>query len=348
MTQHSAVRRLHEFGRLFPGIWDDFARMLAAVRADGTTWSSWCYCPLAGAHAVLARGADMPPERAPLTAEAAGLAAWRATQGIYRIHPTLLEELLQTPITADIPVDVLLRLPEWCVYVELPGPEFVGFFAYLEQDANDGRAELRFLLDSADPTRPLAPFAVHLNRGSVRAGLESALATGRDNHLRLAPFFNQLPEHSFEAARDSTLRAAPLLERLLSAVLYLCAEDVEVPPAPAPPPRVVTGRKRPILPSPKHGARVYECGTRLGPLLAAAQQRMGEPNGSGSTAHNLMPHIRRAHWHTYWTGPREGERVAKLRWLHPIRVNLDAGAVPDAAVVRRVPDVGGNKDQAAK
>ena len=35
------------------------------------------------------------------------------------------------------------------------------------------------------------------------------------------------------------------------------------------------------------------------------------------------PHWRRAHWHTFWTGPLNGERIAQVKWLPPIAVGLD-------------------------
>ena len=38
------------------------------------------------------------------------------------------------------------------------------------------------------------------------------------------------------------------------------------------------------------------------------------------------PHWRRAHWHSYWTGPRDGERIARLKWIPPIPVGLDGQA----------------------
>lgn len=42
------------------------------------------------------------------------------------------------------------------------------------------------------------------------------------------------------------------------------------------------------------------------------------------------PHIRRAHWHSYWMGPRqEGhpDRKPVLKWLPPIPVAMDKGDI---------------------
>lgn len=60
-------------------------------------------------------GADQVVEAVKLSA----LAAWRMTKGIFRVDQTLMAALIETPIDAAVPVDVLLRLPGWCIYLEL-------------------------------------------------------------------------------------------------------------------------------------------------------------------------------------------------------------------------------------
>ena len=81
------------------------------------------------------------------------LAAWRPTQGIYRFDSSLYNAVIDTPLTGDLPCEILHRMPEWCVYVETPGLRWLGaglygFFAHMEWDAGTGREELRLLLDS--------------------------------------------------------------------------------------------------------------------------------------------------------------------------------------------------------
>ena len=45
-----------------------------------------------------------------------------------------------------------------------------------------------------------------------------------------------------------------------------------------------------------------------------------EPSAAGTRP---RAHIRRAHWHRFWTGPRDGERTPRVKWLPPIPVNVD-------------------------
>ena len=111
MTVHRAVEYLHAYGRRYPSAWESYARLLAAPPVE---WPSWCWCPMAAAGAVLLEAGIAPgsPQAEFEAPRLAALAAWRCTQGIYRVHPTLLAELLETPISGDLPADVLMRLPE--------------------------------------------------------------------------------------------------------------------------------------------------------------------------------------------------------------------------------------------
>jgi hypothetical protein len=251
-----------------------------------------------------------------------GLAAWRATQGIYRVHPTLLRALLETPITGDLPADILKRLPEWCLYVETPGYRawdllVAGFWAYLEYDPNSECAELRLILDLPEINR-LGQLVIRLG-GSLYDGLRAALRGGFAQEQRL-----NYPELANEEL--------PPVGGLVSVLLYLCAEEREIGEIdPRPPKFVRTKKGRLILPTPER-PKVHECGYRIGARLDAST---GASTESGElTGAKLAPHVRRAHWHAYWIGPRGGERRLELRWLSPMLV----GGVPGVAVVRPVGD----------
>ncbi len=167
MTEHRALQHLHDYGRRFPGVWDAYAKSLYIHRSQGVAWPEWCYAPLLVMERALAGGREtIDMQIATWTAPLGCLAAWRATQGIYRLHPTLLAELLGTPVDDEVPSDALTRMPEWCVYVELHTPDHHGFFAHLEYDPGLKRREQQGLL----------PYVIFLDSGSLRDGLEQALA----------------------------------------------------------------------------------------------------------------------------------------------------------------------------
>src|SRR5208337_4031741 len=115
------------------------------------------------------------------------LAAWRVTQGIYRFDPTTYDVLWKTPVTGDIPTEVLFHLPEWCVYIPAPdqtwqGSTLNGFFVHLECDMNDRRTELRLVLDVTGPGGDeLVVMPIHLGKGGVTEGVEAMLKEAAPN-----------------------------------------------------------------------------------------------------------------------------------------------------------------------
>ena len=54
-------------------------------------------------------------------------------------------------------------------------------------------------------------------------------------------------------------------------------------------------------------------GERTGAQLRQANET--DPSGRA-----VKPHLRRAHWHSYWRGPKTGERQFRYKWLSPIIV----------------------------
>lgn len=324
---------LAALGRQYPGAW----RLLEDLhhdRAELGGWPDWCYVPLAGSYAVISGGGSnrVPPDRLTDVSRMAALGAWRLSQGVYRYHPELLRPLWESPLPGRLPAEVLQRLPEWCVYLDLSGsglaPELHGSYVHLEYDTRDGRAELRLLLDLEQDDGPLLwPIPIHLG-GSLEDGLAAALRQSESNLLRLhlRDLVQSLDQPGPEAGSASL--APQVLGGIVSLVLYLCSQwgDLSNTKGATPPtrPAPVRTKQGPRL-YPPPGPTVWQAGYRLGEALRRVrpQERGSPPSTTGSQS--PAPHIRRAHWHTYWTGPRRepARRVAEVRWLPPIPVGVD-------------------------
>jgi hypothetical protein len=341
---HAHIR---ECNRRYPDAW----RWLDAFRDDREKfggWPPWCFCPLSASYAIVSRGQDsMPIEFAVDVGRIAALGAWRVSQGIYRIDPTIREAVMETPLAGELPMDVLLTLPEWCVYVETPdyvigNTPLHGFFAHLEHDANDGRTELRMELDLggiidydllviSDP-RPfdsLVPEILHLRRGGTfDEGYRAMLAEMRKRVNERKVGFAQYAEAEAEVLRTARTRVPPLV----SLLLYICSQTAEYR---------LGGESRPSRPSyavptkTKRGWRLFPpdrpktwfVGERLGEAIRNTQHAARE-HGDRS---GPRPHVRRAHWHSFWTGSKtdSSQRKIVLRWLPPIPVAM-AEDTPEA------------------
>lgn len=334
---HPAVATLRAIARKYPTAWDDYADLLSR-REELGGWPPYVYCPLAGAYSVVSGGGAgrVPPERGLDVGILGALAAWRPTQGIYRYDETLLDALWTTPLDGQIPVEHLHRLPEWCVYLELPGRqalgvELAGAWVHLEVDATTRREELRLLLLASDAR--MLPVPLHLRGGTLERALEMAEDEARANEALGAS--GPIPVRPSIASR-----VAREIAPIVSVALYLCTTESEVRDArgtgrqPANPPVRRDKRGRPRV----YGANdptTWETGYRLGAALRRAHDA-ARPDAAEPTGRTVTPHVRRAHWHTFLLGPRTKpeEQRRELRWLPPIPIGLDDA--PDLAVVRPV------------
>lgn len=106
-------------GREMPGVWTRLEE-LRAEYGMVATWPAWCHAPFAVAY-------PMTGDRHLLAVKLTMLAAWRLSKGIYRFDPTLKADLIDTPLDGAVPIDVLQRLPQWCIYLEIdPTPTWRG------------------------------------------------------------------------------------------------------------------------------------------------------------------------------------------------------------------------------
>lgn len=332
--EHRARNHLHEWRRYYPGAFDFLDECHRGKGQDGLPdWPDWCYAPIAAAASAWMQWGYGPENAGTIT----GLAAWRMTQGIYRIDPSLYGSLIDTPVTGDLPTDAIFQLPEWCVYVETPESVSYadhpvhGAFAWLEHDVNHGHSELRMLLDidhSAGPN--LYPCIIHLG-GTIEEGIERA----RQEILKRARL-------DPSTATDAWIEPS---QKIVSLLLYMCSVvDYQRNGQPGLPVNPV-GKKT------KRGLRIFapqnsttwDVGVRMGAALRAAYHREQAEQDATPTGRRVRPHVRRAHWHTFLSGPRlrDGERIPPadrrryVRWVPPIPVNVESlDALP--AAVRKV------------
>ncbi|GAA6732831.1 hypothetical protein YIM73518_25950 [Thermus brockianus] len=141
---------------------------------------------------------------------------------------------------------------------------------------------------------------------------------------------------------------AQVLQVLLNLALYLCQEAPDLGAFPRKPPEVRVKKGR-VQVHPPEAPLVIPTGWRWGrPLRAFREAKGREGEERGGTGRSVAPHIRRAHWHLYWTG--EGARkdpsraTPWIRWVPATLVGrkwlLEAGLSEEdlPAVVRKIKD----------
>lgn len=282
-------------------------------------------------------------------------AGWRFSKGVYVYDETVFRALWETPLEGNVPAEALRRLPEHCVYVAVPGwaekPDLLsglrGFHAYVEPHARS-----LVLVPDRDDVESPGSFVAHSYVVPLEAGatIEESL---RRMHERLVENARSEENWVVLAVQDYLHHGgyrrgeAREVARLVSVLLYVCSENPEV-----------EGVGRASRPSPpairrtkKRGATVlaaqepteWRVGWRLGERI----RREERSPGSGSVAVGAAPsgarkraHIRRAHWHSFWRGPRDpsraDERELVVRWIPPLAINARESSEDMPAVVRRV------------
>jgi len=238
---------------------------------------------------------------------------------VYRFDPAVYESVRDTPLTGDLPCDVFYRLPEWCVYIETPDVQTAwgrqyGAWVHLEWDANTGRTELRLVLDTDEQ---LLPMILHLGDWPIIEALErfGAEAANQAGCEWITPHLEQITD------------LKTIVEPIVSLTLYLCSANAEF------------SGDRPKRPKPKK----TKCGWRLFPpdkphtwdvavRLGSAIRKYYQAEQTEQTGVHSgpRPHVRRAHWHSFWTGPKSDidKRRIVVKWLPPIPVNVDDNELP--------------------
>jgi len=303
-------------------------------------WPAFVYVPSAIIPPML--GQTMPPdiieglqelnsiERTLIMETMLTMATWRITQGIYRFDPAVYQAVIDTPLNGDIPASILTRLPEWCVYVETPGLITIGkhgepiaiygAWARLSSGGQTSDSDLIDLVLGLDTDAERDGGAISHQLIPLQGTLEQS--------IRQLPSSNIDEKNKERAYQEILKHTRPILNLLI----YLCnTTDYQ-------------GDRQPANPQPKrtrrHGEKLFPAnttttwnvGVRMGSALRRAYASESTPSTSEPTGRHVRPHIRRAHWHTFLSGPRlddEGQaipadqRKQSVRWMPPIPVNLD-------------------------
>lgn len=334
---HRARNALIQAGRDYPSVWKDADHFRQQKGEPGFDWPDWCFLPLGAAYAVVSGGGPnrVSLERADDVPRLGALMAWRMTQGIYRFDPAIYDAVIDTPMAGDLPAEVVMRMPEWCVYIETPEIELSigalhGFWAHLEYDFSGCRTELRLLLDT---DRASVAIPLHLGAWSLAESIARAVDVAGVKAVALGV---RLPAG---AARQARSWAAPLV----SLLLYLCHTNdfsrrgTQGQPAN---PKPVRTRRDGVKLFAADGPAEWDVGVRMGAALRAAYQAE-QATDAGGTHAGPRGHIRHAHWHGFRSGPKArddgseiptAQRRYDLRWMPPIPVNLPDGTALPATI----------------
>ncbi|EKO3632387.1 hypothetical protein M3894_002917 [Vibrio metschnikovii] len=211
-----------------------------------------------------------------------------------------------------MPSEVLYRLPEWSMYIETPSAKWFdesmhGFWVHLEFDMNTHRHELRLLLNTAST---LVPVPIHIGNWTLTEAVDRAISESK-----------KYTEIQFPA--ETAEKMAENLYGLVSLVLYVCSEEPEIDDlrtpgeAPSRPQPTKTKKGWKLFPAKK--VKIWTVGKEASKAIRSFNEELQ----AGSTGSKVRPHVRRAHWHGYWTGKRgTSEQRFIYKWIPALIINV--------------------------
>ena len=304
-------------GNSHPTAWKRVEMFRQSRGADLPKWPSWCFLPMAAWYAIVTetfQTQQLNIEQAAQVSKLAAIGTWRYSQGIYRYQPEFYKAVTATVPNGELPSEVFYRLPEWCIYVETPemkwfDEELYGFWCHLEWDVNAERTELRLLMNTSGR---LVGVPIHIGPWTLTEAMDSVFVEAKKQAQTIGETFD--PSPNLEEKMSASLHG------IVSMILYLCSEEPEIDDmrqpgsTPERPKAKKTKQGWRLFPAEK--PRIWVVGEHIGQALSVERGSYEKSDGVRS----VRPHFRRAHWHGYWTGPRDGERKFLYKWLPPLLV----------------------------
>lgn len=311
--------------RLFPGVWDYVEDV---IKDHAHRWPKWCFMPLYFWSEIVNHISEMvnlpqtPKSHADITTQLAAAGTWRYCKGIYKFDDTLFDELTSQEFDGKIPMHALYNLPEWCIYIETDYKiswgeyKIKGFFMNLSvaRFKDDGqehkeRHDIGFVLNDGTVAPVLTALAI--TDLTVDQTMDQMVEDRKRRSETSGEYIGCNPE---SLANDKVF-----FKKVLPLILYLCSDEPDVDdlkePGVAPYRATPKKTKKGFKLFAPHKLRTWTVGRKLGEQLREA--------ASHAKSTGKSPHLRRAHWHGYWLGPRDGERQFKYKWLPPIFVSPD-------------------------
>ncbi len=313
---------LKKINNKFPLIWE-----VLGEYAKNPEWDERCYVPIGLAMEIFPDFHQVDWEhqlrRMYYAIQFSALAVWRLDKEIFQFSPELEEILFEQSKSdddMDIPGKVLEYLPYRAFYVRFSSPQvdggvtFDGFFVHYEWDTQrGGELCIRFLFLTEDldvasaeiklSARTLSENFVIFNQ-LVKKNIKEMEKDSQNDFDKPSKF------HYINASKD-------MIKKALELTLYICAQNADITASP----KQATYR-------PKKGkivdryaeVRTWDVGVRIGAKVRLARSQHTSQKQSHVSHASPRTHMRRGHWHHYWTGPKDGERKLILKWTAPMLI----------------------------
>lgn len=248
------------------------------------------------------------------------LVFWRYTQTVAAFDETMGAALDRTDVSQTIERPIFERLAGQPVFFPFePMPMYPAADGEAAQPLCGALVGVMPMPDAPKDAHDLNVWALFISADGMGFKPFHFSLTSRSDGLPISALLDELPAAWGPALRD-------MLTHLLQRVIFACCDMPEA---------AEWRRTSFVQPT---GKRIrHNGGKRIMKLFPPDKPRiaiLGEETGrtiramesaavAAGTGRTVRPHIRRAHWHTYYYGPRSAEhRESRLHWNLPTFVNL--------------------------
>lgn len=323
------LRLVRTWAKKAPDCYEALDTCLAAKDSGEICWPDYCRLPINAAFTYLVSRGCSELSAANGAAELTACWLWKSCKVIYAFDAdlavTLAAQADDLRDTDVLPADLLLHPPHAGMYIKAPGilEHTDGFFIWPDYDTNRGGAELRvqWVVDGMEHT---VPQVMHIiPGGTIGECIRDTLRVTRENLTRPGLETHRLPYDEIASVARIILSALQLYLYLVS----IGAEIEEAPNNPAPRHSGNPQKKRKKAQAYKAGdVKVFDVGIRIGAAIRKTRRPLASASTSGENAGSAKrPHVRRGHWHHYWSGPKDGERELILKWTAPTAIHPEQG-----------------------
>jgi len=308
----------------FDGLWREIDKYRELYKDN---WPAWCFLPMNVWHElVLQSDSKLGQKPTPhkmglanvLAAVMAAVGAWRPTQDIYVFDKEAFDAIGNSELDVQIPVEHILHLPAWSVYIKWITDRYDGFFATLTYDQSAAKKylDLTFLEDNHGGLPRPRFIRVPLQKSlSVFEAIETLKQEIFETHKRNGTASALTEEYYEEVRIDDAAIAVSLLS-------YLCSGKPEIDGIQAVPsiyhPRGIKVKSGWRLYSPEK-PKIHSVAEKLGYKLREYKTK----NQVSSTDKKMPPHVRGGHYKRYWYGPRKSpHRCYDFIWIPPLPINM--------------------------
>ena len=265
---------------------------------------------------------------------------WRNSLGHYRLDDDIADQALASLIPSDTPTSIYTKLPEWCVYVEIPSSCDLEVTVLMEDKSEKDVKVIGFwaMHDKTDKDLNNADSNSDENmRLNVFLHLDTTEAYVRDNYLGtmlILPLSNSLTVHDavkdyyYDQDEDEQGALVANFSVILSLLLWLCVEEPDITNMEGialsrqelMEPKYKRSKRADVFIPPKE-ATYYDIGKRLGSEMREYKAQL-HTDSAQRTGKKIRPHVRKGHWHGVWSGTGEN-KIFSTYWQPATFVNAN-------------------------